>query len=419
MKTERRLITDRWLRAVKVPKENELTYDTAVPGAYFFVTTNGNISYNLMKRIRGQMKPVRRIVAYAWKVGQQPPIPLAELRDMARDMLALMAKGLDPKRQAREKKEAEDAEARAIFSTVVGDFLAEHVKGQKTAKVATQTFNRVILPKLGKLLITDPDIGDIAVARVVKPIAKEGHIAFSRNVFALIHSMFAWAVGQRVYGLTKNPFEGLSIDKICGEIAPRQRVLSDAELLAVWQAADALGGIFGSFVQLLLLTGQRLREVSDLRWDEVDFDKGLLTIDGKRMKGGSAHVVPLGEDALEILRGIPRGDSPFVFSSNGGKKPISGFSKLKIRLDDAMPSKITGWRFHDLRRSFRTGLSMLGVADRVCELTIAHSQPGLHRVYDQHSFLPEKLSAMTAWQNHLRAVRSPAAANILQFPKVS
>ena len=143
------------------------------------------------------------------------------------------------------------------------------------------------------------------------------------------------------------------------------------------------------------------------------------TVIGKRMKNGSGHVVALSADALEILREIPRGSSPFVFSSNGGNRPLSGFSKLKIKIDDTLPEKIAGWRFHDLRRTMRTGLSMLGVADRVAELTIAHSPPGLHKIYDQYSFLAEKLDAMTRWQDHLRVIRSPASGNILKFPRAS
>jgi integrase len=411
MKTQKKLLTDRTLRTVKVPTERTLVWDTAVPGAYLLTTPNGNISYDLMKRIRGQMTPVRRIVGYAWRVGQQPPIPLAELRDMARGMLSSMAKGIDPKAQVRAEKEAKDAQARAIFSNVVEDFLADHVRGQKSAKSIEQTFRTVINPILGKLPITA--ITDQDIVRVVKPIAKV-HQYRGRNTYANLHTMFGWAIGQRCYGLTVSPFEGLSLNKICGEITPRQRVLTDSELLAVWKATEAIGGIPGSFIQLLLLTGQRLREVSDLRWEEVDLGKGIITIGAKRMKGGSAHVVPLAPDALAMLCEISH-NSPFVFSSNGGKKPISGFSKLKLKLDAAMPDKIAGWRFHDLRRSFRTGLSMLGVVDRVAELVIAHAQPGLHKVYDQHSFMPEKLDAMMRWQNHLRAIMSPPADNVVNL----
>jgi integrase len=147
---------------------------------------------------------------------------------------------------------------------------------------------------------------------------------------------------------------------------------------------QTLGDPAGAFVQLLMLSGQRLRECSAARWEEFDLDKAVWTIPAARMKGKSPHIVPLAPMALEHLRQIPRCSSPFVFS-NGSKRPISGFSKLKIKLDAAMPEKIASWRFHDLRRSMRTGLSMLGTPDRVAELVIAHSQKGLHKVYDQHS----------------------------------
>jgi integrase len=152
-----------------------------------------------------------------------------------------------------------------------------------------------------------------------------------------------------------------------------------------------------------------------MTWAEVDLDNALWTIAADRMKGGAAHIVPLAPEALALLRQVPRGSGPFVFSTCGGKKPVSGFSKLKARIDGAMPEKIAPWRFHDLRRSMRTGLSMLGVADIVAELTIAHAQPGLHRVYDQHGYLNEKRDALTRWERHLRALANPAPVNVVEF----
>jgi len=81
------------------------------------------------------------------------------------------------------------------------------------------------------------------------------------------------------------------------------------------------------FVRLLILTGQRLREVAEMTWNEVDLDKGLWTIPLERMKGEAAHEVPLAPAAVEVLRGMPRWSGEYVFSTTGGKRPISGVGR--------------------------------------------------------------------------------------------
>lgn len=178
----KKLLTDRFICGLKAPDRRTLIWDSAVPGAYLLVSPTGNISYNLMKRIRGVKDPVRRIVGYAWSIGQPMPIALADLRDMARDMLLAMAKGIDPKAQARAAKEAKDALARSTFSNVAKDFLGDHVAGQRSARSIRQTFDAVILPVLGKLPITA--ITDQDIVRLIKPIAKV-HQYRARNILRI------------------------------------------------------------------------------------------------------------------------------------------------------------------------------------------------------------------------------------------
>src|SRR5205823_4812221 len=93
----------------------------------------------------------------------------------------------------------------------------------------------------------------------------------------------------------------------------------------------------------------------------------------ERMKTDTPHAVPLSPAAVLILQSLPH----FVFSTTGGERPISGFSKMKRRLDDAMKEPLAAWRFHDARRSMRTALSALRVPDIVAELAIGHTQKGL------------------------------------------
>ncbi len=140
-----------------------------------------------------------------------------------------------------------------------------------------------------------------------------------------------------------------------------------------------------------------------MAWQEVDFGRRLWTIPAERMKGDRAHEVPLSPDALALLKSLPRFNAgDFVFSTTSGAKPVNGFSKAKERLDKL--SGVTGWKFHDLRRTMRTHLSALPVQDMVRELVIAHAKPGLHKVYDRHSYEAEKRECLELWEARLRDV---------------
>jgi hypothetical protein len=75
----------------------------------------------------------------------------------------------------------------------------------------------------------------------------------------------------------------------------------------------------------------------------------------------------------------------------------------KMALDKALP-KVAHWRLHDLRRTCRTGMGMLGVPQHVAELVIGHSLPGIVGVYDRHSYLAEQRDALNRWANHVLKV---------------
>jgi integrase len=164
---------------------------------------------------------------------------------------------------------------------------------------------------------------------------------------------------------------------------------------------------------MLALTGQRKSEVAEARWSEMDLGKQLWTIPAARMKANATQLVPLSDDVIELLGSLPRfnrGD--FLFSTDFGVRPVNGFSKGKTRLDEAMATNLAHavepFVIHDIRRTMRTGLSTLPVPDLVRELVIGHTKPGLHKVYDQHSYIDEKRKALELWAARLRGVVSEA-----------
>jgi hypothetical protein len=101
---------------------------------------------------------------------------------------------------------------------------------------------------------------------------------------------------------------------------------------------------------------------------------------------------------LTLLESLPQfNDGDFLFSTTSGKRPVSGFSKAKARLNALMYADLEpqGMPFedfviHDIRRTCRTRFSALPVEDIVRELLVAHARPGLRKVYDLHLYEKEK-----------------------------
>jgi integrase len=133
-------------------------------------------------------------------------------------------------------------------------------------------------------------------------------------------------------------------------------------------------------------------------------------------------VVPLTDEVIAILKGLPRfKDGDHLFSTTYGDKPVNNFSKAKKRLDELMLAeigKLPPFVIHDIRRTMRTGLSALPVPDLVRELVIAHAKPGLHKVYDQHSYLDEKRRALELWAGRLRDIVTPPPANVVTLARL-
>lgn len=416
----RRMLTERAVKALQ-PAPQGRRYeimDAAVPGFGVRVTDRGRRSYFLLTRYPGSSNPTRR------SLGEVGAIELALARQKAREWLTTIQKGVDPKIAQERERQAELRRQSHSFETVAEEFITKHVSKLRTGKYIAGDLRREFVAKWGRRPVTDISRQDVLT--IIEATVDRGAPHQARNLLAHIRKLFNWAIGRGTYGLEHSPCSLLRPTDIVGRPAIRQRILSDQEWRAFWKATSELGYPFGTLFQSLAFTGCRLNELGSARWPEVDFDKKLLMLSPERMKTDAAHVVPLCDAVVAIFEELPRlGD--FLFTTSG-KTPASGFSKAKSRIDDLMltelrreaenPEKITlaDWRLHDLRRSMRTGLSALGVHDRIAEMAIGHKVQGLHKVYDQHSFLDERREALTRWERHLIGIVEERSNNLIKFP---
>jgi integrase len=255
---------------------------------------------------------------------------------------------------------------------------------------------------------------------VIEAAINEGAPSKAHHLFSYASWLFNWALERGAYGLEHSPAHGMRPARIIGEKKPRTRVLTDAELKALWHSSEKLGYPYGPLVRLLMLTGQRKSEVAEARWSEFDIAQKEWRIPAERMKMDAPHIVPLTDAALSVLETLPRfqrGDH--LFSTTLGEKAVNGFSKGKARLDKLMVKELghvpPGWTLHDIRRSMRTALSALPISSDVAELVIGHAKRGLHRIYDQHAYAAEKRHALELWAARLRSIVEPPPANVVSL----
>jgi integrase len=252
------------------------------------------------------------------------------------------------------------------------------------------------------------------VIALLDTVRDRAPVMANRNL-AAVRKLFNWCLARDIIQVSPCTL----IDPPALERS-RDRILSDDELRLVWNAADADGWPFGPLVKILVLTGQRLSEVSAMRWEELDFGSKLWTLPAERVKNGQRHEVPLSDGAMNVLTQLPRirTTKGFVFTTHRNAA-VSGFSRAKHRLDaailNALPSGALTpehWTFHDLRRTMASGMARLGIQLPVIEKILNHTSGtfrGIVGVYQRHSFSIEKRNALDAWSGFIQMITSSQA----------
>jgi integrase len=388
--------------------------DGRLPGLYLIIQPGGAKSWAVRYRYAGRSRK--------FTIGPYPAFDLGAARQEASQALQRAQRGGDPAREKRLERRRK-TEAKDDFESVVRLFIERYSKqNNRTWGRVARAFGLVpsndepcaAWPAIKGGLVArwgDRRIGDIAridIIDLLDAIVARGAPIMANRTLAHLRKLFNWALDSEL--VTASPCAGV---KPRAPEQSRDRVLSDAELKALWRAAEAMQGQFGPIVQLLILTGQRREEVGGMRWSELDLGERLLTLPASRVKNKTKHTVPLSEAAIEIIRGFPprRKGIDFVFSATG-RSPVSGFSRAKERLDEL--AEVSDWRLHDIRRTVASGMARLKIALPVIEKVLNHrsgSFAGIVGVYQHHDFADEKRAALERWAAHVEYLTSGKRAD--------
>jgi integrase len=175
-----------------------------------------------------------------------------------------------------------------------------------------------------------------------------------------------------------NPCDGV---KLFEDYGSRERYLSTEKVQRLFDELGTNRNVqVGQMIRLLLYTGARKREILDARWDEIDFNRRLLTVPAARSKSKKPRHIPLSDAAIELLLSVPRQDDiPWVFFNPKTKKPPVSFFyawdtiRQKIGLKDL--------RLHDLRHSYASFLVNAGRSLYEVQKLLGHHDPKMTMRY--------------------------------------
>ncbi|WP_201098133.1 tyrosine-type recombinase/integrase [Thiocystis minor] len=410
-------LTDAAVRRLKTPTDvDRIEYwDTKTPGFGIRISSSGVRSWVMLLRILRNGEWVQQRLT----LGRYPGVTLAQAREKAIQARGQAEQGEDPGASVRAKKTAKVDASRHTFAFVRTEFLTKY-RGRQNRRPAPAT-----LAQMTRVLNADlfADWEERPLEKVTRRdvmdsldvLMERGAEVMANRTLAYLGMFFGWALHRGI--IQVDPTEGV---KKPGAEQSRARVLSSAELAAIWQAiADARDGdLFAAIVQVLMLTGQRREEVAGMRWAELDLSGAIWTLpEGNRTKNHREHMVPLSAPVLAILRErqaeqVAMGfRTEYVFVAPPRErglesKPYQGWSKAKARLDAR--ASIAPWTLHDLRRTLATRMAEdLRIAPHVIEALLNHvsgTRSGVAGIYNRALYLEERKGALETWARYLAAV---------------
>lgn len=371
-------------------------------------------------QVRGKLKRL--------SIGPWPLTGVKAARERAREIIDLADRGIDP---AAARKEQATQRNAGVFEAVFERFIELHVKqntkegrfardreaAMERAKAANAQPLRGPTSKLGRAaaerIIAEnalpvwrgrmiETITRAEVHQLLDEVITQRGSAMARELRKALTSLFNWAADRG--HIHASPLAGMRRPELA--YTARERVLSMDELSRIWAAAGEAAYPFGHMVRLLILTGQRRSEIAEMERGWIDADRRAVEIPGTRYKTKRAHVFPLSEPAWKLVQSLPKwngGDC--LFSTTSGRRPISGFSKAKQRLDELIAkgvakdgmSPILPWTVHDIRRSVATHMARMGTPQEHIERVLGHVVQGVAGTYNRYSYMDEKRAALDGW----------------------
>lgn len=317
-------------------------YDTELVGLIVEIRPSGAKTYYL--RYRDEFGKQRQ-----FKIGDASVIAFDKAKSAAQSLKAKITLGENPSLERKNTRQI----------ITLKEFAEQHylpfIKNNRRGwKINLSTLHNQIFPALGDVYLNQ--LNQQMINKLLFAMQEKGYAPATINrVLTMLRFMYNLAKRWEIPGAEKNPTTGI----------PRLPDNNGREFyLTPEQAAKLLEAVKENsntqlkyIVMLLLLTGCRKREILDSKFSDIDFSAKLLKV--PLSKNGKPRYVPLSDDAIEILRQVPRFEGcPYVVPNPKTLKPFNciDHSWQNARKKAGLPD----FRLHDLRHSTASALINAG-----------------------------------------------------------
>ncbi|WP_438500447.1 integrase domain-containing protein [Pantoea ananatis] len=387
-RTTRPLTNTEVLRAKAI--EKDLTLHDG-DGLFLIVKTSGKKLW----RFRYQRPGTKQRTMIG--LGAFPALSLANARSLRADYLALLANGIDPQVQAVVKEEQQQIALESIFSTVAANWFKLKTKSVTPdyAKDIWRSLEKDVFPVVGNVPVQE--IKARTLVEALEPIKARGALETIRRLVQRINEIMIYAVNTGLIDANPASGIGMAFAKPKKQNMPTLRPEELHEFLKA-VATSNLSTCTRCLIEWQLLTLVRPSEASGTRWDEIDITKKIWKIPAERMKAKREHIVPLSQEALNVLEKMRpiSAEREYVFPSRNNPR-----THVNSQTANAAIKRIGYGRklvAHGLRSIASTAMNEAGFNSDVIEAALAHSDKNeVRRAYNRSTYLEQRIELMNWW----------------------
>jgi integrase len=341
-------------------------------------------------------------------IGEYPHVSLKMARDHAEKARGLRVLGIDPRESEKREKEAIRAAAEDTFEQLGREWV--NVRGARWSEnyrhKIIRMLERHLFLNIGKTPITQ--ISAPLLLSLLRPIEVCGKTDLAHTLLQQTGAIFRFAIatGRAI----NDPAASLR-----GALAPHREknlsaITTPEEFAELLRAMDSYQGEYTTkaALEFTMLTFQRSQSIRLAKWEQIDWSNKLWRIPSEIMKMKEAHLVPMSEQALDVLRALEpvTGHSEYIFPCLFSKsKPISENTMLYALVRLGYRGRMT---VHGFRSSASTLLNENGHHPDVIEAALAHVRRDIRSIYNRAKYLPERVKLYQWWADYIDSLRQPS-----------
>ena len=343
-------------------------------------------------------------------LGSYPSTGLAEAREKLLEVKKLLAQGIDPSQDRKEKTEVakrEQSKEQDTFERIAREWHSLKMSGLQSSQRSLSVFERDVFPYIGSKAIAEVTRDD--VLNVLRKIESRG--ALAKFTYQIINRVFEYCLilGKVQY----NVAHGLS-DVLQSRPVKHYSHITEAKTLGLFlrdmeseSAINTFSQEIRQYLRILPYVFTRPIELAAAKWTEIDFDKDLWTVPAERMKKRRPHLVPISSQVAELFKELLpfTGSTEYVFFSARGAGGFINSRSLLTRLrcfEGECDYRKSAFSLHGFRSTASTMLHEMGYNTEWIEMQLAHVDRNTVRAtYNSAEYLDDRRRMMQSWSDYL------------------